>query len=139
MSFLDFIPLIGKLLDRVLPDKAAAEAAKLKVLELAQQGQLAELNADLEMATGQLEVNKVEAANPSVFVSGWRPFVGWTCAAGMASQFVVGPLFSWGSALAGHPTPWPEMDLSTMLPLLGGLLGLGAMRTSEKIKGVARV
>lgn len=138
MSLLTFIPLIGKLLDRVLPDKVAAEAAKLKVLELAQQGELAYLDADVKLAQGQMETNKAEAANPSVFVSGWRPFVGWICASGMGAQFVLGPFVEWASALAGHPTKWPTLDLSELLAMLGGMLGLGAYRTAEKIQGVAR-
>ena len=138
MSILDFIPLVGKVLDRVLPDKAAANEAKLKMLQLAQAGELAALDADIKLATGQMEVNKIEAANPSVFVSGWRPFVGWVCALGMASVFIVGPFFEWGSGLAGHSTPWPKLDIGPMLTMLAGMLGLGTLRTVEKIKDVAR-
>jgi hypothetical protein len=138
MGVLAFLPIIGKVLDKVLPDKGAREAAQLQVLELAQRGELAELEADVRLAIGQMEINKVEAANPSVFVSGWRPFVGWVCAFGMGSQFVFGPFFEWGSALLENPTPWPKLDLAPLLTMLGGMLGLGAMRTVEKIKDVAR-
>lgn len=138
MSWSLAIPLIGKVLDRVLPDKAAAEASKLKLMELLQTGALAELNAELQIVTGQLKINEVEAANPSIFVSGWRPAVGWCCAAGMASQFVVGPFVEWASTLAGHPVPWPMLDTGPMMTMLGGLLGLGGLRTYEKISGVAR-
>jgi hypothetical protein len=137
MGLLDFIPVIGKILDRVLPDKAATEAAKLKVMELAQNGELAVLAAETELAKAQVDVNKQEAASTNLFVSGWRPFVGWVCGLGLASQFVVAPLFTWGSGLVGHPTTFPALDLSTLLTLLFGMLGLGALRTTEKINGVA--
>jgi len=120
----------GKIMDRVFPDPAQAAAAKLELFKLQQSG-------ELSMIAGQMEINKVEAANPSVFVSGWRPAIGWVCGAGFAVQFVVGPLAEWGSALYGHPVKFPAMDTGTMMPLLLGMLGLGGMRTAEKINGVA--
>lgn len=138
MGFLDFLPIIGKVLDRILPDKEAAMSAKLELLKLAQTADLAQLNADLALAQGQMAVNTAEATNPNAFVSGWRPFVGWVCAAGMASVFVAGPFFEWGSGLAGHATAWPKLDIMPLLTMLGGMLGLGTLRTVEKINGVAR-
>lgn len=138
MPIAAFLPVIGKVLDRILPDKAAQAAAKLQLFELEQRGELAALDADIRLATGQMEVNKAEAENPSVFVSGWRPFVGWVCATGMASVFILGPFFEWGSGLAGHPTPWPKLDIGPLLTMLAGMLGLGTLRTVEKIKDVAR-
>jgi hypothetical protein len=120
----------GKVIDRVWPDPAQQAAAKLELFKLQQSGELAQI-------AGQMEINKVEAANPSVFVSGWRPAIGWICGAGFAVQFVVGPLAEWGSALYGHPVKFPAMDTGTMMPLLLGMLGLGGMRTAEKIQGVA--
>lgn len=74
----------------------------------------------------------------SIYNAGWRPFMGWVCGAGFALQYVLGPLLEWGAALAGHPVRFPQADLSAMVPLLGALLGLGAYRTAEKIKGVAQ-
>jgi hypothetical protein len=120
----------SKVIDRVWPDPEKAAAAKLELFKMQQSGELA-------VIAGQLDINKVEAANPSVFVSGWRPFIGWVCGSGFAIQFVVGPLAEWGSALYGHPVKFPQMDMGTMMPLLAGMLGLGAMRTAEKINGVA--
>ena len=116
----------SKVLDRVLPDPAQQAAAKLELLKLQQNGELAQI-------TGQMEINKVEAASSSLFVSGWRPGIGWVCGAGFAVQFVVGPLAEWGSALAGHPVKFPQMDTGTMMPLLLGMLGLGGLRTAEKL------
>jgi Holin of 3TMs, for gene-transfer release len=137
MGLLDFIPIIGKIFDRVLPDKAASEAAKLKVMELAQTGNLAELDAEVKLAQAQTDVNKVEAASPSVFVAGWRPFIGWVCGLGMASTYVFGPFVSWIAALLGHPTQWPQLDIATLMSCLMGMLGLGTLRTYEKKNGVA--
>jgi len=116
----------SKVLDRVLPDPAQQAAAKLELLKLQQNGELAQI-------TGQMEINKVEAASSSLFVSGWRPSIGWICGAGFAVQFVIGPLAEWGAALAGHPVKFPQMDTGTMMPLLLGMLGLGGLRTAEKL------
>jgi len=116
----------SKVIDRVWPDPAQAANAKLELMKLQQSGELA-------LIAGQMEINKVEAANPSVFVSGWRPAIGWVCGAGFAIQFVVGPLAEWGAALAGHPVKFPQMDTGTMMPLLLGMLGLGGLRTAEKL------
>ena len=116
----------SKVLDRVLPDPAQQAAAKLELMKLQQNGELAQI-------TGQMEINKVEAASSSLFVSGWRPSIGWVCGAGFAVQFVIGPLAEWGAALAGHPVKFPQMDTGTMMPLLLGMLGLGGLRTAEKL------
>ena len=116
----------GKVLDRVLPDPMQQAAAKLELMKLQQNGELTQI-------AGQMEINKVEAASSSLFVSGWRPAIGWICGAGFAVQFVIGPLAEWGSALAGHPVKFPQMDTGTMMPLLLGMLGLGGLRTAEKL------
>jgi|TARA_R110000868_G_C10326925_1_gene713762 hypothetical protein len=120
----------GKVLDRVLPDPAQQAAAKLELMKLQQNGELTQI-------AGQMEINKVEAASSSIFVSGWRPAIGWICGAGFAVQFVIGPLAEWGSSLAGHPVKFPTMDTGTMMPLLLGMLGLGGLRTAEKLQDKA--
>lgn len=137
MGIIDFIPILGRVLDRVLPDKAASEAAKLKVMELAQAGELAQLDADVKLAQGQQDINKIEAANPRLFISGWRPFVGWTCGGALAVQFVLAPLLEWGAGLVGYTIKFPVLDTSLLTTLVFALLGLGGMRTAEKINGVA--
>jgi hypothetical protein len=129
--------LISKSLDRIIPDPAAKTAAVQKLAELQQTGELARLAAETDLMKGQLEVNKVEAASPLTFISGPRPFVMWVCGSALAVQFVVGPLFAWGSALFGHALAAPKMDLTELMPILMALLGLGGMRTYEKIAGVA--
>jgi hypothetical protein len=120
----------GKVIDRVWPDPEKAAAAKLELFKMQQSGELAQM-------AGQLAINKEEAANPNVFVSGWRPFIGWVCGSGFAIQFVIGPMAEWVSALYGNPIKFPQMDVGTMMPLLFAMLGLGTLRTAEKINGVA--
>lgn len=127
----------GKLIDKLWPDPAQRDIAKLKLLELQQSGELAVLAAETQLAKGQIDVNAVEAASTSLFVSGWRPAVGWVCVLGFAMQFVVAPTATWATGLLGSTATFPSLDLSTMLPLLFGMLGLGGLRTAEKIKSVA--
>jgi hypothetical protein len=130
------IPAVTQILDKVIPDPAQAAEAKLRALELAQKGGLAALDAELRLALGQLEVNKVEAATDA-FRGGWRPSVGWVCVAGLAYQFLAQPLLPWFAALAGAEVPpLPSIDNSTLLVLLTGMLGLGGLRTMEKTKGL---
>lgn len=121
----------GKVIDRVWADPVQASAARLELIKIQQSGELAQI-------VGQMDINKAEAASPHLFVAGWRPFIGWVCGSGFAVQFVIGPLGEWASALAGHQVNFPQMDLGTMMPLLFGMLGLGAYRTAEKIQGVTK-
>lgn len=127
----------GKIIDRIWPDPAQAANAKLELLKMQQSGELAQLAADKELALGQLEVNKAEAANSSLFVAGWRPFIGWTCGAAFAFKFVAGPAAVVVMAMAGHPITLPVFDFTEMSTILLGMLGLGGLRTVEKIKKVA--
>lgn len=131
------IPILGSVIDKIFPDPAAAAAGKLQIMEMAQRGELAQLDADLKMATGQMEVNKAEALNNSLFVAGWRPAIGWTCGAAFAFKFVLGPSAVVLMAMAGHPITLPDFDFTEMSTILMGMLGLGALRTVEKIKGAA--
>jgi hypothetical protein len=125
-----------KLIERFFPDPATADAAKLKLLEMQQTGELAQLAADTDLAKGQLAVNQVEAGSDSLFVAGWRPFIGWTCGAAFAYKFVLAPFIVLGLTAAGHPISLPVLDFTEMSTILLGMLGLGGMRTIEKIKGV---
>ena len=126
--------IAGKLLDKVIQDPAQKAEAKYKVLELAQKGELAELEAEVQLATAQLEVNKVEAASPSVFKGGWRPATGWVCVLGLFYQFLGQPLLTWGSNTWGYLPP-PALDTADLLTILMGMLGLGAYRSYERING----
>jgi hypothetical protein len=85
---------------------------------------------------GQVEIDKIEAANSNLFVAGWRPFIGWVCGVGLATQFLIGPLFTWIAAMFGKTVVFPVLDLGTLATLLFGMLGLSGMRTVEKVNGV---
>lgn len=91
-----------------------------------------------ELAKGQLEVNKVEAAHKSLFISGWRPAVGWVCVLGMFGNFITIPFTNFVLALLKYDVVIPLIPLDTMMPVLMGMLGLGAMRTYEKKNSVHR-
>ena len=124
MSIAALIPVVGKLLDRVIPDKSARAAAEesLKVLEQ---------SGDLQLLLGQMEVNKVEAAHKSIFVAGGRPFIVWICGLGLLYNVILSPFLSiWLEV--------PVVDPALLYPVLLGILGLGGMRSFEKVKGVAR-
>lgn len=123
------LDLSGKVIDKIFPDPTQRDAARLELLRLQMTGAIAEM-------TAQTDINKVEAASSSVFVAGWRPAVGWVCVLGLLYNFFLQPLMAWGSAIWAIPSP-PPLDMGSLLTLLGGLLGLGSLRTAEKIKGVA--
>ena len=108
----------------------------VKLREVEADLQRAQIQADSAAATGQLEVNKVEAANTSLFVAGWRPAIGWTCALAFLWVFVASPIVVFSARMSGYLGAFPTVDISQMMPVLLGLLGLGGMRTLEKIKGV---
>lgn len=131
------IPAVTQILDKVIPDPAQAADAKLKALELAQRGELAQLDADLKLALGQIEINKIEAGT-DMFRGGWRPAVGWACVAGLVYQFLLQPVLPWVVAVAGGTVPpLPAIDNDTLMVLLTGMLGLGGLRTFERVKGKA--
>ena len=135
---LSLIPVIGNLLDKVLPDPQAAAEAKLRVLELAQQGELTVLNAERDIALAQIGVNAEEAKSTEPFRGGWRPAVGWVCVFGLGYTFILRPLLPWTVALFGADVPeLPPLDMAELLTLLGGMLGLSGFRTFERIKGKA--
>ncbi len=129
------LSLLPEVLDKVIPDKAKADEAKIKLLELAQRGELAVLDADLKLALGQMEINK-EEAKTDMFRGGWRPAAGWVCVLGLGYQFILSPILPWlFNAFGGHLPPMPAIDNETLMTLLGGLLGLGGLRTFERVKG----
>ena len=119
-------PVAG-IIDKFVEDK------DLK-LQLQHEIETAMQNANL----AQLEVNKVEATHKSIFVAGWRPFVGWVCGVAMSYHFFIAPLLQFGFALGGIDQDLPEFDFSQLSTVLMGMLGLGGLRTFEKMKGVAK-
>lgn len=126
-----FLDIGMKLLDRVLPDPAQKSQAQLELLKLSQAGEFKQMDADLQLALAQVEVDKTEA-QMSGFKGGWRPLCGYVCVTGLAYQFLLQPLLAWASGIY-HWTPPPVLDLGSLLTLLMGMLGLGTMRTYEKV------
>jgi hypothetical protein len=126
------LPSVMEVAGRFLPEDKEKRAAAEREIE----AQLTTHLAKIDLA--QLDINKTEAAHRSVFVSGWRPFIGWSCGAAMALNFIVFPLASFVLAQTGHLVELPTLDMSEMMPVLMGLLGLGGLRTVEKIKQVSK-
>jgi hypothetical protein len=132
------VPVIGKLLDKIIPDPVAAAEAKQRLFESMQKGELAYLDADVKLALAQIDVNKEEARDPSLFKSGWRPAVGWLCVAGFGYMAILRPILPWVLTVAGVDVPpLPAIDTAEIGALLFGLLGLGGMRTAERLKNKA--
>jgi hypothetical protein len=131
----NLLPVVGSIIDKLIPDPKLAAEAKLKAMDLAQSGQLASLDAELRLSLGQIEVNKVEAGT-DLFRGGWRPFIGWVSGIGLGMQFIASPLLTWVGMLAGHNVAFPALDISMLMTLLFGMLGLGTLRTQEKLKGI---
>jgi hypothetical protein len=125
------VPALGTLVDRLIPDKAAAERAKADM-------EAALVKAANEAAMAQVEVNKIEAGHASVFVAGWRPAIGWVCAAALAWAFIVAPVASWTMAALGVRETLPAIGTDNLFELVLAMLGLGGLRTFEKMRGVAR-
>ena len=125
------VPALGTLVDRLIPDKAAAQRAKDEM-------EAALVKASNEAALAQVEVNKIEAGHNSVFVAGWRPSIGWVCAAGLAWAFVAAPVASWGLVVFGIKAELPDIQTDYLLELVIAMLGMGGLRTFEKMRGVAR-
>lgn len=117
----------AKILDRVIPDKAERDRAQAELIKMQVSGELSQL-------AGQLEVNKTEASHQSVFVAGWRPFIGWVCGVALAYQFILRPIISWLAPSMGYSiASMPGLD-DNLWELMFGMLGLGGLRSYEKIK-----
>lgn len=119
------LPILGGVIDKVIPDRAAADKAKLEV-------QATLLDAATKSALAQIDVNKTEAAHNSIFVAGWRPAIGWICAAALAYSYMIVPLVGFALTMAGKPVPkWPVLD-NNLWELMFGMLGMGALRSWDK-------
>ena len=122
--------LANTLITKIWPDpkdQASAEAMLIKT----------QMDAALAQAQQQIDINKIEAGSSNVFVSGWRPFVGWVCGSAFALHFLFLPLLNWLAELFGHSAIVIPFDMTTLSTVLMGMLGLGTMRSVEKWRGVA--
>lgn len=123
------VDLIGKISDKVWPDPAKKIEAQTALLQMQQSGELAILEKLGQSDAQQVDINKIEAASDSAFKSCWRPALGWMCVAGFGYQLLARPFL----VGFGYPS-FPELDMNTLSALTFGMLGLGAMRTIERVK-----
>lgn len=124
------IDLLSKVIDRVLPNKVEADKAKAELLVMQTKGELDQL-------VGQLDINKIEAGHQSVFVAGWRPFIGWICGCALAYAALLEPLMRFtAEVLFKYTGSFPVINTDITLQVLLGILGLGAYRTYERVQGV---
>jgi hypothetical protein len=128
----DLINPVSELLGKFIPDATERQKLAHEIATMAQK------NAH-ENAMAQIDVNKAEAASNSIFKGGWRPFIGWVCGIAFAYHFVLQPVMIFVMTYLGHPIPdLPEFDMASLMTVLGGLLGLGGLRTFEKYKGITK-
>jgi hypothetical protein len=134
MGLLDFVPAIGSIVQKVLdliPDPNSRAKA-------AEEYQRAILDMAARAESEQREINRAEAASPSVFVSGWRPAIGWVCALALGFQYLLRPLFDWAAGVWLPQLPaLPGLD-GNLWELMFGMLGMGSLRTFEKTRGVSK-
>jgi len=124
-------PVTG-LLDKFIEDKDQKNALAHEIATMS------ERHAQ-QLALSQIEVNKAEAASGSVFKGGWRPFIGWVCGVAFAYHFILQPIILFAVLTAGiQLPPLPQFDMSQMMPVLLGMLGLGGLRTYEKKSGITK-
>jgi len=124
-------PIINKALS-LIPDKNARAQAEEELKQ-----SLVDAVNTINLA--QIEINKIEAGHKSIFIAGWRPFIGWVCGMGIAWAFLVQPLVVWGFAICGKTSvELPMINVNGLYQLVLAMLGMGGLRTFEKIKGVAR-
>ena len=125
------LPVVGDVLDRFFPNKEEKAKAEREI-----EAKLTAHLASIDLA--QLEVNKQAASHRSILVAGWRPFVGWTCGLALFYTYLVQPMATFVLAQTGHLIQLPPVDLSAMMTVLLGMLGLGGLRSFEKYKGVSK-
>ena len=126
------LPAVTDVIGRFLPEDKEKRAAAEREIEK----QLATHLAKIDLA--QLEINKQEAAHRNIFVSGWRPFIGWSCGIAMCFAYIIQPITIFVLAQTGNLVSLPTLDLSEMMPVLLGMLGLGGLRSFEKYKKISK-
>jgi hypothetical protein len=124
----------GKVIDKIFPSKDEAEKAKVEMAKLAMTGELESLKTEASLLLGQMAINQEEAKHASWFVAGWRPFIGWICGGSLGYYFVAQPFLVWILSIFGVFTEMPKLDIGELMIILGGMLGLGGMRTYERVK-----
>ena len=126
------LPAVTDIIGRFLPEDPEKRAEAEREIE----AQLSEHLAKIDIA--QLDINKTEAAHRSIFVAGWRPFIGWSCGVALSWNYIAQPVLVFTLAQTGNLVDLPALDMSQMMPVLMGMLGLGGLRTFEKYKSVSK-
>ena len=129
----DLISPVTDIIGEVVVDKDKAREIKLEIEKLADKAD----ERYHEELMGQIEVNKVEAQHASIFVAGWRPFIGWTSGVGIAYTFVLAPFIEFVARASGYTQEMPLPDAAQLMTLVTAMLGVGAMRSYDKVKGTA--
>ena len=124
------------LIERFFPDPEKKAATQLELLKMQQTGELANLAAETDLAKLQIQTNIEEAKSTNWWVAGWRPAIGWVCGAGLAYAALVEPFARFAAKVwFGYTGDFPVIDTALTMQILMGMLGLGAMRSVEKVKG----
>ncbi len=126
---LSILEIGAKLLDKVIPDKDAREKAQAELIKAAQ-------DQDFQLALAQIQVNQEEAKSDNIYKSGWRPSIGWTCSIAFGLHFVLFPIINFVLVALQYKEVVISFDMTTLMTVLGGLLGIGGLRTYEKVKGI---
>lgn len=126
---LSILEIGAKLLDKVIPDKDAREKAQAELIKAAQ-------DQDFQLALAQIKVNEEEAKSDNIYKSGWRPSIGWTCSVAFGLHFVFFPIINFVLVALNYKEVVISFDMATLMTVLGGLLGIGGLRTYEKVKGI---
>ena len=131
------IPVLGTVIDKIFPDKTLAEKAKLELVKMEREGELQQLLAIKEINQSQSVVNAKEAKHKRLFVSGWRPAIGWICGASIAYTYLFNPLIGWICLIQQLPPP-PALQTDDLFSLVTAMLGVAGLRTFEKYRGVSK-
>lgn len=139
-AFLAALPLIGNLLDKVLPDADAKAKAQLELARLAQDGEFKALDMQLQVNLAQAKINEIEAASSNPMAATWRPAAGWVCVLGLGYEFLLRPLLPWILAVCQVPDvpALPSLD-DVLMELVFAMLGIGGMRTFERSQRVKKI
>ena len=125
---------LSRLLDKLIPDPDARARAQAELLKSEREAELETLRLALSADQSQMNINAQEAAHPDLFVSGWRPFIGWVCGVAFCYHFVLQPLLAFIISNSGHQVVLPVFDMEELSTVLMGMLGLGGLRTIEKVR-----
>jgi hypothetical protein len=129
----------GKIIDKIFPDKDAADKVKFEMMKMQQEGAFKEMELEYAAMAQQAKINEVEAGSSNFFIAGWRPAVGWVCVAAYAFNYLGMPLFNWGAKFFLENAPQiTALNASELNPILFCLLGIGGLRTFEKVRGATK-